>query len=320
MENLRVKTDIWDVLHCFEVPLEAKRIELVDTPLKMPIGVDEAIRKSWNLQLVSKQEQLSKSGICTGIKPYHNDTSSLPLNALYEGEKCKMWPGPVISLTSWQEMNEEDNNVFRLYVGQTSFPFIAGLKDPEISKLYGLQGIPKPRPALAVCTFASTLDKKLVLTLRGQKTPMYPGRMYGQGGNPLFTNVDITVHQKDENRDEILLNEEDYLLGKGPSFLGLIVDTEQLPDKPDIVGYYPVNIESESLLERIQQRPLDKRPNDAIGISFAPSEEGKLFDYLAKETIPKQFCPPAHGGLVLYGSSMYGKKWAEDLLKKLNRA
>ncbi|MBU0460289.1 MAG: hypothetical protein KKH52_03090 [Nanoarchaeota archaeon] len=307
-----MRTQTWESLHVFKNPESPDRIKFRDSPLEMPVGVDEVIRQNWDTQLKQKQEQLSKTKIDTEIKVYHLDTSENPLNALYEGDKPKMWPGPVVSL---KDVQTSDSGI-ELLVGQTYFPFIAGSKDEKISKLYNEQEIVKPRPALAICTYALTQDGQLTLTVRGSRTNMYPGRLYGQGGNPLFTNINISEHQADEMRDEILVQPNEYDSNE-LRFSGIVVDREQLADKPDLVGWVPVNIEAGCIKERVYKRNPDKRPNDAIGVVFAPSTEGELFDYILQKTHPVQYCPPAHGGLVLYGHHNFGSEWSKDLLKKL---
>ncbi len=307
-----MRTQTWESLSVFDYPEYADNVRLRDSPLEMPVGIDEVIRQNWDKQLAQKQEQLLRTGINTKIRAYHLDTSKKSLNALYEEDKPVMWPGPVVSLKDTQT---SDSGI-DLIVGQTYFPFIAGLKDEEVSGLYERQGIVKPRPALAICTYALTQDGQLTLTVRGIRTSIYPGRLYGQGGNPLFTDTDVSKHQSDELRNEILVQPDEYDLN-GLGFSGIIVDREQFPDKPDLVGWVPVNLEAGHIRERVYKRSPDKRPNDAIGVVFAPSTEGELFDYLLQRTHPVQFCPPAHGGLILYGHHNFGSDWSNELLKRL---
>lgn len=312
-----MKTSTWETLKIFDNPINGRAIKLVDSPLEMPGGVEEIIRKNWDKQLREKQGSLSSSNITTEILPYHQDNSENPLNALYEDDKPKMWPGPVVSL---KEISIHDSGI-DLHVGQTYFPFIAALKDEEVSKLYTDKGITKPRPALAICTYALTTDNHITLTVRSIKTNMYPGRAYGQGGNPLFTNTDIVYHQMEEMKEEILVCPKEYNLDSF-MFAGIVVDREDLPDKPDLIGWIPVSLESEEILERVSQREMSQRPNDAIGVSFIPSSEGELFDTLShvlSERINKDLlCPPALGGLFLYGKFNFGDEWVRRLLKKID--
>ncbi len=290
----------WRILNRFARTFNGEAISFIDSPISYPEGVEEAVRKSWNLQLRKKQNALKMNGVNTEIKPYHLDKANNPLNALYEGKQTKMWPGPVVSLQSVLEKNEGIN----LLVAQTSFPFIAALKDEKISNLYESREIEKPRPSLAICTYALTLDDKLVLTVRGERTNMYPRRFYGQGGNPLYTNTNIVEHQIDEMQDEILVNPKDY----NPSnfvFGGLIEDREDFPEKPDLIGWVPVNLEYGQIKERVRKRAIEERPNDSIDVTFVPATKHGLHDYLSNIN-PKEFCPSALGGLFLYEIHNFG--------------
>ena len=306
-----MKTKTWESLCIFNVPLSGAEVRFKDSPLVAPNGVEEIIRKNWDSQLKQKQEQLTKIGIKTEIRPYSLDSSEAPLNALYEGSSAKMWPGLVVSLKYIQKTDFGID----LLVGQTCFPFIAGLKDEAVSRLYKEQGISKPRPALGICTYALTQDDQIALTVRGSRTNMYPGRLYGQGGNPLFTNTDIPAHQAGEMKEEILVEDSEYGSFR---FGGIIIDLEQLPDKPDLVGWVPIDLESEEIRRRVYSRNLENRPNDSVGVVFAPSSEEGLFDYLVKRTHSIQYCPHAHGGLVLYGHHHFGDEWSNKLLSKLH--
>ncbi len=306
---IQLKTSYWETLHVFDRPVEGKSVQLIDSSLEVPQGMDPVIRENWDKQLESKRTDIP----CSEIKPYHLDRSENPLNALYLGETPRMWPGPAVSL---KEVRVREG--IELHVGQTFFPFINGLKDPKVRALYEQQGIPLPRPSLAICTYALTLDDKLTLTLRGPATNMYPGRLYGQGGNPLFTNTSVIEHQIEEMQDEILVTPKEY----SPNdfhFTGLVVDRESLPDKPDLVGWVPIQVESEKVRERIYQRgtPFKGRPNDAVGVVFVPAKEESLADYLVNVTHPLQFTPPGHAGLVLYGLANFGESWSKYILSKL---
>lgn len=223
-----------------------------------------------------------------------------------------MWPGPVVTLTGY---NLKEHSL-ELELGQLSFPFVAALNDKKVLDLYEEQQISKPRKPLGVCTYAVTQDDKIVLTVRGERTNIYPGRLYGQGGQPKFTDVDILQEQVEEMETEILLTEKNYDRDN-MRFLGLIEDQDELADKPDLIGYVPVNLESGDIKEKVYSRAINKRPNDVIGVVFAPATEGGLNDYLSNQTRPVQYCPPAHGGLVLYGNQKFGPEWTNDLMKKL---
>ena len=309
---MALNTKRWETLYLFEIPKSASEIELVDSPFEMPESVDQLIRDDWDRQLISKKEQLNRMDYLTEIRPYHLDVNSNPLNALYENEKVIMWPGPVISL---KEVVETEKGI-DLLVGQTSYPFIAGLNEERIKKLYQEHKVTLPRPALSICTFVLTQDNQLIFTVRGEKTNMYPGKLHGVCGNPLYTNDNLSQHQLDEIEDEILIhpNEYDHTLLK---FTGVVIDNDELPKKPDLSGWIPIPLEAEDIKERVSRIDPKNRPNDAADITFAPGTEGELFDYLTKMP-SSSFCPHAQGGLILYGYHNFGEEWANELLINLN--
>ncbi|MFH1590104.1 MAG: hypothetical protein ABIB43_06055 [archaeon] len=316
-----MKTKNWNQSEHFIPAKESKHITFKEVIMRIPEGVDEAIRLSWDEQLLSKQKELASQNIIQEIKPYHLDKSNNPLNALYEKNQPKMWPGPVITLKYANESPVYSSAYYEtnleLEVAQTFYPFIAGLKDKKISKLYEEQGIEKPNPALGICTFVITTDDQLVLTVRGARTNVYPGRLYGQGGNPKFTNTNIVNHQLDEMLDEIVLA-PGHVDKNSFRFYGIAEDTEELIGKPDIVGTVSAFVDSEYVMKGVSARPMKNRPNDAIGIVFVPATEGELFDYLVKRSNVVQFCPPAHAGLLMYGDSKFGSTWSSKALKNIN--
>ena len=309
-----MKTATWDTWKFFETPKRGGQVRFVNSRLEMPDGVDEAIRENWENQLDEKLAELKERGFSIEKKPYHLDPSENPLNALYEGDKPKMWPGPVVSL---KEVNENGETI-DLVVGQTSFPFIHGMKDPKIKRLYDESGIPKPRPALGIVTFPVTADGYLLLTVRGPKTNLYPGRWYAPGGNASSPDMDPAMHQRYEMLEEIMVDDTMY----DPNefrFGGIDIDTEDLPGKPDLTGWVKVPLTRDDLRKIFNKRPLSERPNDVVDITFAPADEAGLFDYLVNTTSIFQFCPPTHGALVFYGRHRFGEEWADEVLKEINR-
>jgi hypothetical protein len=307
-----MNTKLWRTLEIFESPLTTEEIELKELQSILPEGVEAIIRSNWNRQLEEKQEQLSKLAIKSLIKPYKLDGIDIVLDALYQNDKPVMWPGPVITLVSV----DKDSSKVRLLISQTTFPFIKGLQDPKVISLYNQQKIALPNPPLAICTFSHTLDNLLVLTLRGEKTNMYPGRLYGQGGNPLYVSTKISDHQIDEMNEEILIEPTEVDIDTF-RFSGIVVDTDELPGKPDLVGWVSVNVNSDEIRKRIKARELDRRPNDAVDVVFVPASPEGLEKFLISSDI-RSFCPPAHGGLVLYGYHNFGEIWAKEVLNKIS--
>lgn len=300
----------WEIMHIFQTPVKGQNIQFREVKITHPAGVENLIRANWDQQLATKQAQLEEQGIQgLTIEPYQRDKSSTPLNALYEAGVAKMWPGPAITLVSIKE----NHPMIELEVAQTYFPFIAALNDPEIKSLYISQGIEIPRPSLAICTFTETSDGKLTLTVRGQRTNMYPGRFYGQGGNPLFPTVNPVEQQTDEMSDEILVTPVSYN-PRRMEFGGLTEDRETLPGKPDLIGWVGVNLDSEEIERRVKDRI--NHPNDAEAVAFAPASDEALLRYMVSAN-PSDYCPPAYAGLILYGRMHFGELWQQDLLKQL---
>ena len=310
-----MKKQLWRILEFFDPPIKGTDITFKEVKLNTPEGVDEIIRKDWEKQLLAKQEDLAKLGRATNIKPYHLDSSDKPLQALYEGEKAVMWPGQVITLVG---VNKKNNKV-SLDVGETSFPFINGLKNPEITKLYEKAGIQKPIPAMAISTLAITSDNYIVMTLRGPATNMYPGRIYGQGGNPTSTKTKVVEHQIEEMEDEILVTKKDYN-PRDFMFGGICIDEELLPGKPDLIGWIPIKLDSKTLEQRVKSRDIKSRPSDAVDIVFIPNNDKDLFKVLTDKEACKKFNPPGYASLFVYGRAIFGKPWAEKVMKTIGKA
>lgn len=311
--TLNMEARTWGILNRFKPPVSVDNIQFKPTTLQQPPGVDQLIRADWEERVSAKQAELAQAGDVMEIRPYHRDLSERPLSALYKREEAKMWPGPAITLIDISQSITRPKII--LHVAQTSFPFIAELKNPEVSRLYKEAGINIPRPSLAICTFAITLDGQLTLTVRGMRTNMYPGRKYGQGGNPLFTSTDILQHQRDEMVDEILVDPSKYN-PREFQFGGIAEDQEELPGKPDLISWVPVNLTSDDIKEGVLGR--ENHPNDAVDVAFVSSDAEALQGHLATED-PHNYCPPAFAGLILYGSARYGSLWEQDLLKELSR-
>ena len=301
-----METKYWKAFELFDEPVNGRHIHLVKTYIGVPGEIELLINKHWNQQLIKKQAELKKSYIETEIREIEGD-----IKVLYEDGKSIMWPGPCVSLNNIKLVSKYVN----LSVMQTSFPYIEASKDPEITKKFKEMGIPVPTPPLSICTYAITQDSHLVLTVRGLKTTVYPGRHYGAGGNIKTVDSNIVSHQKSELADEILVNPDEY--NPDEFYFGdIVIDMESFPKKPDLVGWVSVNLDSIDIIERVYKRNPADRPNDASNVLFISSKDGELFDYLAK-TDPRQFCPTAHAGLITYGKHHFGGKWAEQLLKTI---
>jgi len=301
----------WQTLRVFDRPVSPACICVEESGIyREPKGLKELVKQSWDMQLAAKKADLAtkEPGSIFEIRPYGDGS----LNALYLGDKPKMWPGGAVTLVTWY--GALGCAPLILEVGETCFPMIDGLKDPAIRALYDAQGISIPRPPLAVVTTAQTADNKLIMTVRGSRTNMYPDRVYGQGGNPMGL-FDVEEHQGSETQDEIMVPREKCLLDE-MGFLGLIEDNEGLPNKPDLVGYLPVDMESGRIAELVRKRHAEGRsPNDAVDVEVVDRTDGGLIDYLVKQP-PEHFCPPSQAMLVLYGNHTFGPDWTMSLKKK----
>lgn len=305
----------WEVPHIFETPLKGEDIQMGGVELKKPQGLDERIRSSWTEQLLKKQVELSSTGISAEIRPYHLDNSENPLGALYEGAEPKMWPGPVVTLREIERDLTVGRSRLILKVGQMFYPFISALRDPEVRRLYEEEGIDIPTPALGICTPVLTADDKLVLTVRGIRTSIYPGRMHSPGGQPLLTDTNVVDHQKEEIKEEILVQPDELV--EGFYFSGIVLDQEILPGKPDLTGWVRTALDAQDIRERMFKTDPNKRPTDVQGLVFAPASEEGLLEYMTDYTHPVNFCPPTVGSLWLFGRNQYGPDWANDVIKRL---
>lgn len=306
----------WSTEAVFQPPVNGRDIYLLDTPLRKPEGLDEKIRTSWHEAVINKQAELARSGINVEIRPYHKDSSANPLEAIYEGDEPKMWPGPVVTLTGIERDLTHGRNRVNLGVGQMFYPYISALNKPEFVELYESQGIIRPRLALGINTPTLTADNQLTLTVRGISTNQYPRRLYAPGGQPELTSDNVVAHQLDEIEDEILVRPDEVIKDEF-IFGGVVVDEEELKGKPDLVGWVRVTLDAGDIRERVLRRDLKDRPNDAVGVVFAPSSEEGLLRYLSEITHPVMFCPPALGSLYIFGLHQYGPDWGSDVLKRM---
>jgi|TARA_B100002003_G_C14061359_1_gene510913 hypothetical protein len=92
-----MKTQYWNAVSVFDAPIMANKIEWRDAYTRSAESVDRAVANHWESQLLALQTELKETGIETAIRPY-NDTTGL--NALYQGERLKKWPGQGLTLRS----------------------------------------------------------------------------------------------------------------------------------------------------------------------------------------------------------------------------
>ncbi|MBX7107604.1 MAG: hypothetical protein K1X61_03050 [Chitinophagales bacterium] len=276
------------ILLDFKHPVTAANITIRPEPFTIPPTAFAPLKDYWTQQLKEKQSALQKAGIISVIK---SDTAHGALATLYVHEKPVMWPGTAVTLRDATIINGQ----VLLTVSDIPYPFIAALNDAAFLTQSGLHGLDL-RPPLAVCTFAITTDNMLVLTQRGQTTGVYPGRLYGQGGNPHDAQFNIIEHQLEEMADELLVAPEE---ADADSFryYGLAEDLESFPRKPDLVGIVRLRMDASTLLARNREWPAEDRPPDVASLLCVPYNKQALDQFLLQEKTAADFCPPAYAGL-----------------------
>ncbi len=305
----------WRILDEFPQPIRGEDIRLVTHRQKLivPPGVEEAIRTTWNRELQTKQAELAQIGDVTSIGEHSEKISGNTLDALYADERRIMWSGPQVTLKEIAKEFCSINPRVRLFVSPTHYAFTTGLSDPEVIALYVKYGVERPRPPLAICTFAITPDNEGILTVRGPRANKYPGRKYGQGGDPRTSDVNIVDHQIREMKDEILVGPEEYN-PREFQFGGIVEDREMLPGKTDLISWVRINLGFDEVDDRVRNRA--RHPNDAVAIASFPATDEGLMRYVSTLD-PQGYNPPTIAGLVLYGKMNFGEYWYQDLLKQL---
>ena len=131
-----MKTSTWETLRLFDKTINGSNIRFIDSPLTMPDGVRDIIRKNWDTQLLKKQQSLKEQGIETELRSYHLDTSKDPNFGTPQQDPSK-WKlsvidergeGKIIHKTSWQfdpneglvTYHDEFKNKYRTYDIKTS--------------------------------------------------------------------------------------------------------------------------------------------------------------------------------------------------------
>jgi hypothetical protein len=288
------------ILLDFKQPLPADALLIRSEPISFSEATLQQLRQHWQDQLLKKQSALFASGVYAEIKPYAATGNDIP-DALFVDKKPVMWPGNAITL---RDVRLKDGHVL-ITASEISYPFIGALRDAAFRSNLDATGLINIRPLLAICTFAITTDHLLILTVRGITTNVYPGRLYGQGGNPARLPFTIIEHQLDELKDELLINREE-VDETSFRFYGLIEDLEQFPGKPDLIGTVRLKLSSSEVQQRFDTRSLSSRPPDAEEISMIPFEKKTMQHYLAQATKASDYCPPAFGGLVLLMQHEFG--------------
>ncbi|MGB3074562.1 MAG: hypothetical protein WBB36_04545 [Chitinophagales bacterium] len=288
------------ILLDFNKPLPVENISIVQQPLSFPATVITKLSDHWTQQLKDKQSALRNARIesVIGLEP-ENIANEL-LHTLFINGKPVMWPGNAVTL---RDVKMEYEKVL-MTVSEIPYPFIAALNNAAFKKNTGLHSL-QLRPPLAICTFVITSDNQLVLTVRGEKTYVYPGRFYGVGGNPANIQFNIVQHQLEEIADELLVQPEE-VDATTFRFYGLVEDLELFPGKPDLAGIARIKLSSEELAERFETRPSSQRPPDVAALKMVPFNNSSLQNFLEHDNKLADFCPPAHGGLLLLKKMEFG--------------
>lgn len=256
--------------------------------MAIPVKAMEALEEIWTQQLREKQTALYNAGIIATISKGETHYS---LPSLYVNEKPVMWPGTAVTLRDAQI----NNGQVQLTVSAIPYPFISALNHAGFRRQSGLDAFAL-RPPFAICTFAVTSDDMLVLTVRGQTTNVYPGRIYGQGGNPQHALFNIVAHQLEEMADELMVSPFEVEVDSF-QFYGLVEDLELFPRKPDLVGSVRLRMTAAALLSRYEERPEQDRPPYVAKLLCIPFNKNALEHFLQYEKSVTDFCPPAYAGL-----------------------
>lgn len=301
------ETLTWKLMKHFEESILDSNIKFSEIPISIPEKIEKIAVERWNSKIEKESQKYSE----TEIKPHTSTSSGQIMNALYIDKKMTHYPGKQISLVG---INQEGNNV-SIGVSQIYYPYVVVLQDGEFAEINAQQK--NQIMPLHLCTFAITTDSKIALTVRGPKLMSYPNTLWGEGGNPETPATDIIEHQQREMLEEILVKPEE-----SSQFRFMGVATIKLPHKntfldilPGLLGYTHVNLSSKEIKERVLERPMSQRPDDAIDVVFCPATPEGLSDYLSERTSIFQYCPTGHAGLILYGSEI-GINWKSDLFLK----
>jgi hypothetical protein len=288
----------YSTLDVFDPPLSTKDISFIPTPLIFSPADSKRLREYWDIELKVKQTLLLEKRIDSVIKTYEGVPEKM--NALYVNGQPVMWPGNAITLRNWSYAG----NKLSMDVSELSYPFIGALSNPDFRDALSDQSFIALRPPLAICTFAITTDNFLVLTVRGMNTNVYPGRYYGQGGNPTSCVFDLTIHQVEEMTDELNIDAGD-ISQESFRFSGIAEDSESFPGKPDLIGWVRLRIDAETLQSKFSSRPMIERPPDAAGLRLVRLTRNSLANFLQNEVKQVDFCPPALCGLHMLATGQF---------------
>lgn len=278
-------------LAIFDPPLSAEGILFKKTTLNFSPADSQKLNEYWNQALILKQQELREKEIVATIENYGRGQEQM-LNALFVNGRAVMWPGNAVTLRGWNY----DGEKLQMEISELSYAFTGALSNPGFRKAIGDRSLINLRPPFAICTFAITTDNYLVLTVRGMGTNVYPGRYYGQGGNPTSCDFDLAQHQLEETTDELNIADTDINLGS-LQFSGIAEDREAFPGKPDLIGWVRLNIDAKTLQTKFEERPVSDRPPDAAGLHLVSLRGNSLTDFLQNEVTANEFCPPAWCGL-----------------------
>lgn len=307
-----MQTRIWNIHKHFETPINGKNVSLVESKIEIPEAIEDLVDKHWANKLIAKQRELADYGIHTDVVDY-SDHRGRKTKVLYEGDRILLWPGPVISLIdSFLEQEK-----LKLKVEQISYSMMSALFDKEVCEFYKSNGYKKPGMGLSICTYPITIDNKIVLTFRGKKVLYSQEALLGIGGNPHYTNVNIIHHQQGELADEIMLTKECYDSEKF-RFGGIIEVQNNNYGALELFGWLPTNISSEEMISRFNSKNVKSREIDATELVFAPATED-LFGFILDKNKKQKLAHFCEAELWLYGYFKFGKEWATELIKEINK-
>lgn len=241
------------------------------------------------------------------------------LPALFEvenGEKRRlMYAGTTITRAQ-AEIIEKDNTLSIPVYPMNYSEWIAAY-NPEYAEAFKRAESQLPYAGIGVSVLMETRDGRIPLTIRGEKTPVYPGRLYSPGGGPTPDQTP-TESLIEEIGEEIGLRPKEHFDLEKMIMLALVSDTNFAGSghsRPELVAYLPLNV-SFAEVEQIRGEKAQKQP-DVWGItSMAGSLDGLILG-LSANTQP--LCPPTEAGLVnliYYKARKGGKEFGLPIIRK----
>lgn len=277
--------------------------EVTFTPVERDLLEPEAAREirieTWLMRLQEKAGRLN-AGHETSEFVIEDDVegeSPTNLPALFEikdrERKRLMYAGTTVSLA--QAGVSDENGRLSVPVYPISYSEWIATTNPKFAQAYKEAEFPLPYAGIGISVLMETTDGQIPLTVRGDKTPVYPGRLYSPGGGPKPGQTSTEAILEEILEETGLTQGEDFDLEK-MVMLALVSDIKfdgSSHSRPELVAYLPLNVTYEDL-ERIRDEKAQEQA-DVWDITSIPGSLHQLS--LALLENERQFCPPTEAGL-----------------------